>query len=263
MTDKITSSLPRTGGNEDKDFVKIFAVLFMIVDHIGAAFFPQVYELRILGRIAFPLFAWGMVTGVEYTRNIWKYALRLLIVGVIAQPCYKFAMNHAWNELNVFATLLLGLLGIAAVRENRFASRYWGPVLAVLLSCVIKMDYGFQGVLFIMLLYCARQTRASITAVMIAYCLYWGFGTLSLKTVFGLPVIQEISFLPQSKKLLTHIVQIQFWAILALPIILLPMRSRKKGFHLPTWVGYTFYPGHLLVIAIIRHWSEITAFFNR
>lgn len=262
---------PRTGGNENKDLIKLVAVLFMIVDHVGVAFFPRVYELRLLGRIAFPLFAWGIVTGVEYTRNVWKYALRVLIVGVISQPCFVYAMNHGWAELNVFATLLLGLLGIAAIRENRFGSRYWGPVLAILLSCAFKMDYGFQGVLFILLLYGARKSRASIASVMIAYCLYWGFGTVALKEVFGQPVPAQISFrfgeavitLPQSAKLLTHISQIQFWAVLALSLILLPMRSRKKGFHLPTWVGYSFYPAHLAVIAVIRHWNEITALFSR
>ena len=263
MTETISPILPRTGGNEDKDFVKLFAVLFMIIDHVGVAFFPKVYELRLLGRIAFPLFAWGMVTGAVYTRNIWKYALRVFIVGVISQPCFVYAMNHPWQDLNVFATLLLGLLGIAAIRENKFGSRYWGPALAVLLACAVKMDYGFQGVLFILLLYGARQTRASITAVMIAYCLYWGFGTFSLKTVLGLPVIQEVAFLPQGKKLFAHVAQIQFWAILALPFILLPMRTRKDRPHLPTWVGYTFYPGHFIIIAVIRHWSEITAFFSR
>lgn len=263
MTEMITSEMPRTGGNENKDFIKLFAVLFMFVDHVGVAFFPGVNELRLLGRIAFPLFAWGIVTGTVYTRNIWKYALRLLIVGVISQPCYVYGMNHAWADLNVFATLLLGLLGIAAIRENRFGSRYWGPVLAVLVSCMIKMDYGFQGVLFIMLLYGARQSRASIVSLMIAYCLYWGFGTITLKTVFGIQAIQEVSFLPQAKKLFTHIAQIQFWAILALPLMLLPMRTRKDKRHLPTWVGYTFYPAHLAIIGVIRHWPEITAFFSR
>ena len=262
MTEFSFAAPPRTGGNENKTFIKLLAVLFMFIDHIGVAFFPGVYELRLLGRIAFPLFAWGMVTGAVYTRNIWKYALRVLLVGIISQPCFVYGMNHSWNELNVFATLLLGLLGIAAIRENRFGSRYWGPVLAVLLSCTIKMDYGFQGVLFIMLLYGARQSRASIASLMIAYCLYWGFGTISLKTVFGIQVIQEVSFLPQGKKLFAHIAQIEFWAILALPFILLPMRTRKDKPHLPTWVGYTFYPAHLAIIGIIRHWSEITVFFQ-
>ena len=81
--------------------------------------------------------------------------------------------------------------------------------------------------------------------------------------MFGLPLPEEVSFLPEGKKLFAHIAQIQFWAILALPIILLPMRSRKDKPHLPTWVGYTFYPVHLAIIGIIRHWDEIIAFFNR
>ena len=263
MSETLTPSMPRTGGNENKDFIKILAVLFMIVDHIGVAFFPDKYELRLLGRIAFPLFAWGMVTGVEYTRNIWKYALRVLTVGIISQPCFMFGMNHKLYELNVFATLLLGLLGIAAIRENRFGSRYWGPVLAVLISCAVKVDYGFQGVLLILLLYGGRKSRSSIASVMIAYCLYWGFGTVSLQQVFGVPMIKQVSFLPQGQKLFAHIAQIQFWAILSLPVMLLPMRSRKEGFHLPAWLGYSFYPAHLLIIAVIRHWGEITAFFNR
>ena len=262
MAESTSAALPRTGGNENKDFIKLVAFVFMIIDHIGVAFFPRVYELRILGRIAFPLFAWGMVTGAVYTRNIWKYALRVLLVGILSQPCYVYGMNHSWHQLNVFATLLLGLLGIAAIKENRFGSRYWGPVLAVLAACTIVVDYGFQGVLLVMLLYGARQTRASIASLMIAYCLYWGFGTLSLKTVFGLPLLDEVSFLPQGKKLFSHIAQIQFWAILSLPIILLPMRSRKDKPHLPTWVGYTFYPVHLAIIGVIRHWDEIIAFFQ-
>ena len=262
MTEVSAASLPRTGGNENKDFVKIVAFIFMITDHIGAAFFPYVYELRILGRIAFPLFAWGLVMGAVYTRNIWRYALRVLLVGIVSQPFYVYGMNHSWNQLNVFATLLLGLLGIAAIRENRFGSRYWGPALAVLAARTIKMDYGFQGVLFILLLYGARQSRASIISFMIAYCLYWGFGTLQLKTVFGLPVIEQVSFLPEGRKLFAHIAQIEFWAILALPFMVLPMRTHKDKRHLPTWVGYTFYPGHLAVITIIRQWEEIVAFFQ-
>ena len=72
MTEFSFTAPPRTGGNENKTFIKLLAVLFMFIDHIGVAFFPGVYELRLLGRIAFPLFAWGMVTGAVYTRNIWK-----------------------------------------------------------------------------------------------------------------------------------------------------------------------------------------------
>ena len=259
MSEIALQNSPRTGGNENKDVVKIAAYVFKLIDHIGVLFFPYTSELRIFGRIAFPLFAWGIVVGSMYTSNIWKYALRLLIVGIISQPLYVFAMGHSWAYLNVFATLLLGLLGIAAIRENKFGSRFWGPVLAVLIACVFEMDYGFQGVLFILLLYGARQTQASIVSLMIAYCLYWGFGTYTIRSVFGWRILFEVPFLPKGNKLITDITHIQTSAILALPLMILPLRTRKEGFRLPQWVGYAIYPAHFLVFGLIAHWDQVRA----
>lgn len=250
----------RTGGNENTGLLKILAVLFMITDHVGVAFFPQMIELRIIGRIAMPLFAWCLCVGAEYTRNIWKYALRLLLVGIIAQPCFMLGLNHEWRELNVYATLLCGLLGIAAIREKRFGSQYWGPVLVILISCLLKMDYGWQGVAFIMVLYGCRKSRSSITALMFAFCLYWGQGTYSIRSAFGIPAITEISFLPNAKRLLADIARIEFWAILALPLMILPL---KKNWKLPKWVWYSIYPVHLLIIGMIRHWDEISGYISQ
>ena len=262
MSEIALQNPPRTGGNENKDVVKIAAYVFMLIDHMGVLFFPHIPELRIFGRIAFPLFAWGIVVGSVYTRNIWKYALRLLIVGIISQPLYVFAMEHEWAYLNVFATLLLGLLGIAAIRENKFGSRYWGPVLAVLIACAIGMDYGFQGVLFILLLYGARQTRASIVSLMIAYCLYWGAGTYTIRSFFGWNIIYEVPFLPKANKLISDLSHIQTSAILALPIMILPLHTRKEGFRLPQWVGYAIYPAHFLLFGLIAHWDQVRAFLG-
>ena len=249
-----TVNLPRTAGNENTGLLKIFAILFMIVDHVGAAFFPQVREMRIIGRIAMPLFVWCICVGAEYTRNIWKYALRLLLVGAVAQPCFMLGLNHQWWELNVYATLLCGLLGIAALREKKFGSQYWGPVAVILIACLLKMDYGWQGVAFVMLLYGCRKQRSAIIALMFAFCLYWGQGTYSLPGAFGLTAVKDISFLPYAKGLLADISRIEFWAILALPLMILPM---KRTLRLPKWVWYSAYPVHLLVIGVIRHWGEI------
>lgn len=249
-------TLPRTGGNENTGLIKLVAIACMIVDHVGAAFFPRVYELRLIGRIAFPLFAWCLCVGVEYTRNIRKYAVRLLIAGILSQPVYFWAMNHKWYELNVFFELLFGLNAIVSVRENRRGSRYWGPVLVILLSCVIHLNYNYawHGVLFILLLYICRERRSSIAAIMTAFCLYWGQGSYTLNQLFGVPLLKEISFLPYGAGLLSDLSRIQFWAILALPLMVIPMNRRLR---LPKWVSYAAYPGHLLVIGVIRHWNEI------
>ncbi|HHU49810.1 MAG TPA: hypothetical protein GXZ37_08835, partial [Clostridiales bacterium] len=62
--------------------VKLIAMAAMLIDHIGAVFFPEAIWLRIIGRISFPLFAWGIAVGFIRTRN-WKiYAVRLLAVGL-------------------------------------------------------------------------------------------------------------------------------------------------------------------------------------
>ena len=71
--------VPRTAGNENTGVIKLIAIAFMIVDHVGAALFPQYKILRILGRIPMPLFCWGIVVGAEYSRNLWKYLLRIAL----------------------------------------------------------------------------------------------------------------------------------------------------------------------------------------
>ncbi|MBR3741515.1 MAG: hypothetical protein IKN04_13865 [Clostridia bacterium] len=254
--------LSRTDGNENTGLIKLIAMVCMIVDHVGAAFFPRVYEMRLIGRLAFPLFAWSLCVGAEYTRNIRKYALRFLIFGILSQPVYFWAMNHKWYELNVFFELLIGLNAIISVRNNRMGSRYWGPVLSILTTCIINVNsnYGWKGILFILLLYACRKRRTAITGFMIVFCLYWGQGTMQLTQLFGVPLLKEISFLPYAASVLSDLTRIQFWAILALPLIAIPMKRRLL---LPRWVPYAVYPAHLLVIGVIRHWNEIRHFISQ
>ena len=250
------AALPRTGGNENTGLIKFIAIACMIVDHVSVAFFPKVYEMRLIGRIAFPLFAWCLCVGAEYTRDIWKYALRLLIVGILSQPIYAWAMNHEWNSLNVFFELLLGLLAIAAVRENWKGSRYWGPALALtaVFALPLNYSYGWQGFAFIVMLYACRRSKPAIAAFMAAFCLYWGQGSLRLTQLFGIPTLTEISFLTSASVLLSDLCRAQFWAILAMPLIVIPMGKRLR---MPKWIPYAAYPVHLAAIGFIRHWDHV------
>ena len=43
--------------------LKLIAMLTMLVDHIGLLFFPEIMAFRIVGRIAMPLFAYGIAQG--------------------------------------------------------------------------------------------------------------------------------------------------------------------------------------------------------
>ena len=68
---------PKLKTNLDTDFLKLIAVVSMLIDHIGGALFPQYPVFRWLGRLAFPIFCYCLTVGMLYTRDIKKYLLRL------------------------------------------------------------------------------------------------------------------------------------------------------------------------------------------
>lgn len=70
------------------------AMITMLIDHIGAVFFPHVVELRIIGRIAFPIYAFAVFIGYKHTRNVQKYIWRLFWIAVISQVPFMGAFNH-------------------------------------------------------------------------------------------------------------------------------------------------------------------------
>ena len=81
--------------NTNTSWLKIIALITMTCDHIGKMFFPKITILQIVGRIAFPLFAYCLAVGCIYTYDIKKYASRLLLFAIISQPFYimRFSAN--------------------------------------------------------------------------------------------------------------------------------------------------------------------------
>ena len=232
-------------GNRDTGLLKIIACELMVIDHVGARIFPGVIELRILGRIAFPLFIWCMAVGATYTHDPLKYALRLLVVGLISQPCYMLGLNHTWNQWNVFFTLFLGYMGILGMQQKRYGSQYWAPLLALAIPCFVTMDYGWRGVLLVMLMYLVRQNRGAILALMVAFCLYWGSAYAPVTQAFGVKLAGGFFDLEIVKAL----TRLQALAILALPLILWPKKTRTP---LSKKLGYAAYPVHLIVLWLVQ-----------
>ncbi len=233
-------------GNQDTGLLKIIAMVCMIIDHVGARIFPQIGELRVIGRIAFPLYIWCMAVGASYTSNPVRYALRLLLVGLIAQPFFMLGLSHSWSQWNVFATLFLGYLGILGIRTNRYGSRVWAPLFVLLIPCFVSMDYGWRGVLLVMLMYLARKSKGTILAVMIPYCMFWGSNTYTVQRLFGIELASLSIF---KLDLFKPFLRIQAMAILSLPLILWPRRERTP---FPKVLAYSVYPAHLAVLWLVQ-----------
>ena len=237
-------------GNTDTGLLKILALIFMIVDHLGSAFFPGIFELRMIGRIAFPLYVWCCVVGMTYTKDPIGYMLRVLVCAFISQPCYMLGLNHTIRELNVMFTLFLGLFALWGMREKKMYSQFIAPAIALFLACVFKMDYGWKGILLMILLYGAKEKRGAIAAVFFSFCLFWGAESASVYDFFGIVFPNQLpGWMVQGSTLLRAVKKLQFLAVLALPFMLM---KRKERINLPRWFSYGAYPGHLLIIGIIR-----------
>ncbi len=244
----VSSGSRRLAGNTATTWLKIIALVFMFIDHSGKMLFPSVSEMRILGRIAFPIYVWCMIVGFHYTRSVAKYLLRVLIVGIISQPLYMAALNHTWNQPNVFLTLLLGLCALWGIREKKAGSQFWAPAAALVLAIVLKADYGWKGVMLFMLLYAVQDSRPGITAVMVAFFLFWGSSYGLTKSLFGLEI--NLNALPDFlSQPLSAFLRMETYALLSLPFILIPFRQDLK---IPRWVGYMLYPAHLVLLFVLE-----------
>ena len=110
--------------------LKLIAIITMTIDHVGAVIFPDYQILRIIGRIAFPIFAYCIAVGCIYTKNIGKYALRVLLMAILIQPLYVTAMNHQtrpgpWPSRKAYQVWTCSPRGVF-ILVGRLKSESWG-----------------------------------------------------------------------------------------------------------------------------------------
>ena len=244
----MTQSSRSPAGNTATNLLKLIALVFMFTDHAGKMLFPAVPEMRIIGRLAYPIYAWCMIVGFHYTRSVAKYCLRVLLVGLASQPLYMLALNHPWNEPNIFLTLLLGLGALWGIREKKAGSHLWAPVLAILLATLLHADYGWKGVLFMIVLYAVRDSRPGIAAVMVSYFLFWGSAFSVTRSLFGIQL--NLGALPEFLSTpLSAFLRLETYGLLSLPLILIPF---PRDINMPRWLGYALYPAHLLLLYLLE-----------
>ena len=244
METSVLTGSRKPAGNTATTWLKIIALAFMFIDHAGKMCFPNIPEMRILGRIAFPIYAWCMIVGFHYTRSVPKYLLRILITGLVSQPLYMLALNHTWKQPNIFLTLFLGLCALWGIREKKYLSQIWAPAAAMAAAILVGADYGWRGVLLFIMLYAVQESRPGIAAVMVSYFLFWGSSYSITKSLFGLPINMDALPAVLSQPL-SAFLRMETYALLALPFILIPF---KKDLKLPRWVGYALYPAHLAAL---------------
>lgn len=219
----------RQGFDLGREILKWIAIITMTIDHIGAVLFPEVEVLRLIGRFSFPLFAYLLILGLENTRNIRNYFIRLFIFALISQvPFYLATGIEPLDHLNIFFTLSFGLMFIYFFKKNSIIA-----FVPIVLSILLNFDYSIYGI------------------VMIG-CMYILTGNIKLGTIL-LVMLNVLFLVPWNS---------QFLSLLALPLIILHQNSLlttpkefKKEFKIPFWRKYFFYvyyPLHLTILYIIH-----------
>lgn len=136
--------------------LKVLAMALMLVDHVGLVLFPHRTWMRVLGRLAFPIFAFQAAQGYIHTRDFRRYCVRLLLFALISELPFDLMVTGRFfssAHQNVMFTLLLGLLALRLLDKKRYILL----VLVILAADLLGTDYGALGVVMVLQFYLFRD----------------------------------------------------------------------------------------------------------
>ncbi len=173
--------------------LKWIAMICMAIDHTGAVLFPQYLWLRMVGRLAFPIYCFLLAEGAVHTGDIYKYARRLFLFALLSDIPFDLALFGGitvWHQ-NVFFTLLFGLLAVIPFEEGKgMAGGFFPALLMMGLAQLLHTDYGAKGVALILLFYLLREHRLLKQAAFVAAdYLAYGAGIQSYAGLAAVPML--------------------------------------------------------------------------
>lgn len=192
------------------------AMAAMLIDHIGIVFFPDDVTWRIIGRLAFPIYAYGITQGLSRTRDRRKYLKRLAVLAVISQIPFGLALQLPL--INVIASFFIVALAITlSERLQRKSGRLITLVAAATFLQALPFDYGAYG-LCLVLIYrhlTGWKMAAAHVVLNVVYVLATGW------------IVQMVSIIPT---------------------LILAATKLNIYSHVPKWLWRAFYPAHLAAL---------------
>ena len=215
----------------DGTMLKIIAMVSMVSDHVGDLFFPGVMWLRMIGRLAMPLFSFCIAEGYAHTRDKNRYLLRMGIFALISEVPFDLAFEGkvGFGHQNIMLTFFLSILALKIFdlirgEEPRNIGKTVLGTLAVLvmagLALLLRADYTIFAVIAVFLFYVLRNRHPLVRSGA-------GVGFLALTRTMGYYCTTGFSLIP----------------------LLLYNGKRGRGLK---WLFYAFYPGHLLALFVLK-----------
>ena len=204
----------------------------MTIDHVGVRFFPKLTILRMIGRIAFPIFAYMIAEGCRYTKNRKKYFFTIAFFALLCQAVYFAFISSLYQCILVtfsFSILLIFAFDNYLKKKNApSAVIAFTTLIMIVLICVLlprlidgfKIDYGLPGVIVPLLIYFGQNKWERL--------IFATAGLILLAIDSG---------------------AIQWFSLLSIPLLALYNGNRGKA-NLK-YLFYIYYPLHLAAIYLI------------
>ena len=213
--------------------LKILALIFMTADHVAKGLAINSVFLLVLGRFAYPIFAYMIAEGCRYTKNRTKHLLLLSSLALVCQVVFSVFMHSL--EMCILVTFSLSVILIYAY-DNMIKKRkaFDISVFVILMLLVLfltfvmpklikgfSVDYGFLGVIIPLALFMTdnRWIKLSVLAVLLV--------------------------------LMALLMSAQYQMFSLISIIFLLLYNGKRGKLNLKYLFYIYYPAHLVAIYLI------------
>ena len=178
--------------------LKIIAMISMFIDHFGYLCFPEVSIFRIIGRLAFPLYAYFISEGYRYTRNKDKYLLKMFLMGLLFSTIFLVLTKQVYvSVLLTFCGSIIAMKAYDKLREKPHFLKDVAIALIVLVICilsyVLQMDYSMAGILIPFLVYIANNNTQKIVFFTLGN-LFAAIVLMSPLQLFGLLAVAVVVF---------------------------------------------------------------------
>lgn len=214
----------------------------MLCDHMGYVFFDDNIILRTIGRVAFPLFVFTFCEGTIHTHDAIKRCIRILIMAMVAEPIFDFALFGSLFYTGYQNVLLLfALASFASILIEKKSNNLLDTILIILVASaiaeVLRFDYGAVGM------------------VSIFICSYFVKNKDAIKNY---KLLSSVSWLPVIGWYIPYIIKGSISPLLLIgyivpPLIILMYNGKKgkinKGCNILLQISY---PLHLLIIALLQ-----------
>ena len=234
----------------NRDVIKYFAMLTMLLNHISTIFMKSgsfLAELFLnLGYFTAITMCYFLVEGFQYTHSKKNYAIRLAIFALVSEIPYCLAFTNngllEFRELNMLFTLLICFAILVAVEKvSNKVIRTVCILILILFSSVC--DWAFLAPVFTLLFLWSKGSKSKTG---------WAF-IISMLLFGGLNFAGGLGRFSMETNLIYALGSMMGIALAGIVIVIFYNGRRiEKGSVFSKWFFYWFYPLHLLLLGILR-----------